>query len=450
MQHTLKVGISGVRGIVGESFGPQLAMRFAQAFGTMVGQGPVVIGRDTRTTGPMLQAAVVAGLQSVGCEPVLVGVVPTPTVLILTQHLGARGGIMVSASHNAGEWNALKFVDNNGLFLNEHRNEEMIDIYHQRDFTIVDETQLKPARTIESPMEEHFARISSFVDSDSIRSRGFRVAVDCCNGAGAVHSVPFLSGLLGCEVVPVLAEPTGRFGRVPEPTAANLTELRQVVRERKCDIGFAQDPDADRLAIIDEKGTAIGEDMTLAFATRQVLRKQSAPKRVVVNLSTSKCVEEAARLEGGETLRTPIGEINVVETALTSDAAIAGEGNGGVIVPAIHPCRDSYSGMAIILEYLAHERKSVSELRAEIPDLVMLKESIQVGPDDPPRLLRRIRHGFAGERLELSDGVRVDWDDAWIHVRRSNTEPIVRIVAEAATRKRAEELMALVRQKLTG
>ena len=192
MTDALKVGISGIRGIIGEAFGPQLAMRFAQAFGTMVGHGPVVLGRDTRTTGPMIEAAVAVGLQSVGCQPLMAGVVPTPTILILTQHLGARGGIMVSASHNSGEWNALKFVDSNGLFLNEYRNEEMIDIYHQHDFDFVDETLLKPTSPIENPIDEHYRRIFDYVDCNEIRKKKFRVAVDCCNGVGAIHSVPFL------------------------------------------------------------------------------------------------------------------------------------------------------------------------------------------------------------------------------------------------------------------
>ena len=423
MKHALKVSISGIRGVVGDSFDPQLAMRFAQAFGTMVGHGPVIVGRDTRTTGKMIESAVTAGLQSVGCKPLLAGIVPTPTVLILTQHLGARGGIIVSASHNPGEWNALKFVDANGLFLNGYRNEELIDIYHQQDFGFVDETFLSPIAPIASPMEEHFRRITDYVDCEQIRDKQFKVAMDCCNGVGAVHSISFLRDTFGCDVVPIFEEPSGIFGRNPEPTTENLTRLCEVVSSQNCDIGFAQDPDGDRLAIVDENGHAIGEDLTLAFAVRQVLRKTKSHKRVVINLSTSRCVEEAAELESGETLRTPIGEINVVETTLKTNAVIAGEGNGGVIIPRIHPCRDSFAGMAVMLEYLAQENKSVSALRSEIPTYVMLKDALSVKPDDPPKLLRRIRQGFAHEKLDLTDGVRVHWEDSWIHVRRSNTEP---------------------------
>ena len=448
MTHALKVGISGIRGIIGDSFGPQLAMRFAEAFGTMVGHGPVVLGRDTRTTGPMIEAAVSAGLQSVGCQPLLAGVVPTPTILMLTQHLGARGGVMVSASHNGGEWNALKFVDGNGLFLNEYRNEEMIDIYHQHDLGFVDETRILSPRHIDTPMAEHYRRIFDYVDCEAIRAKQFRVAVDCCNGVGAVHSVPFLRDHLGCEVFPVFDDPSGLFERVPEPSPQNITKLREVVLANQCAIGFAQDPDADRLAIVNERGEAIGEDLTLAFAVRQVLRKEPPNQKVVINLSTSRCVDEAARLESGQLLRTPIGEINVVETAMKVGAVIAGEGNGGVIVPKIHPCRDSYSGMALILEYLAQTGKTVSALRSEIPKFVMLKQAFTVRPDEPPQLLRKLRQEFISEKIDLADGVRVDWEDAWLHVRRSNTEPVIRLVAEANTKERATELLNLARHKL--
>ena len=247
---------------------------------------------------------------------------------------------------------------------------------------------------------------------------------------------------------PVFDDPSGVFERTPEPSPNNLGKLCETVKSAGCAIGFAQDPDADRLSIVNEKGEAIGEDLTLAFAVRQALRKETVNKKVVANLSTSRCVEEAARLESGEVIRTPIGESNVVEAALKVSAAIAGEGNGGVIVPKIHPCRDSYAGMALILEYLAQEDKSVSQLRNEIPLLVMLKETLAVRPDEPPRLLRKFRNSFSDEKIDLRDGVRVCWDDAWIHVRRSNTEPIIRITTEAPTKEKAAKLLALAREKL--
>ncbi|MBU0678135.1 MAG: phosphoglucosamine mutase, partial [Verrucomicrobia bacterium] len=254
MKEALKVGVSGVRGVVGDSFSPQVAASFAQAFGTFVGQGPVVVGRDTRSTGLMVEYAVIAGLQSVGCKPVLAGIVPTPTLLVLTKHLGAFGGIAITASHNPSQWNALKFVDRNGLFLSEMRAEELFDIYHQQDFTMVEESAIARASFRKNPFTPHLRRIMDYIDADSIRTRRLKVAVDCCNGVGCGLSAPFLEEQFGCEVVTIHDDPTKAFEREPEPLPENLSKLAEVVIKEKCDIGFAQDPDGDRLAIVNEKG----------------------------------------------------------------------------------------------------------------------------------------------------------------------------------------------------
>ncbi len=448
MKEALKVGVSGVRGVVGESFTPQLAAGFAQAFGTFVGQGPVLVGRDTRPSGFMLKNAVVAGLQSVGCKPILAGVVPTPTVLMLTRHLGCRGGIAITASHNPAEWNALKFVDRNGLFLDEGRAQELLDIYHQQDFPLVAEADLPTVAREAYPMEPHFKAIMQYVDQALIRRRRFKVAVDCCNGVGALHSPFFLSTLLGCEVVPVFDTPSGIFERNPEPLPDHLGALSAAVVREGCDIGFAQDPDGDRLAIVNEKGVPIGEDLTLALAVWQVLEKhESGP--VAINLITSKAVEVVARQRGADVVRTRVGETHVSGTMLEMGAVVGGENNGGVIIPRIHPCRDSFAGMAIVLELMATSGRTLSALRAEIPEFFVVHDQMEVRPEQAPGLLRHLRRHYAAQRLNFLDGVFIDLEDAWVHARRSNTEPVIRITAEASTRAQAERLAAEVRARLS-
>ena len=439
MIEALKVGVSGVRGIVGESFSPKLAAEFAQAFGTFVGRGPVVVGRDTRATGLMVENAVIAGLQSVGCQPILAGVVPTPTVLILTKELKARGGIAITASHNPAQWNALKFIGDNALFLNELRAEELINIYHEQEFPLVEESKIPAAKTIDDPMGPHYEAIANYIDLEKIKRKKFKVAIDCCNGVGAIHSLSFLRDLLGCEVISIFDKPTGAFEREPEPTPESLTALCEAVKQNQCDIGFAQDPDGDRLAIVDENGKPLGEDFTLTLGIQQVLNAHGTGP-VAVNLSSGKTVDYVTEQAGEQVTRTKIGEINVSETMLEIGSVAGGESNGGLIIPAVHPCRDSYASMAIILEMLADTGKSISALKAAIPEYHIVKEKIKVSSDASLKILRAVRKHYQSGKLNLLDGVHVDFGDSWIHARRSNTEPVIRIMAEAPTQKKAEQL----------
>ncbi|MBW7908542.1 MAG: phosphoglucosamine mutase [Kiritimatiellae bacterium] len=447
MKESLKVGVSGVRGVVGASFTPQLASGFAQAFGTFVGRGPVLVGRDTRPSGLMFAYAVVAGLQSVGCKPILLGVVPTPTVLLMTKELGARGGIAITASHNAAEWNALKFVDRRGLFLEENRAQELFDVYHQQDFPLVAEADLPATAALPNPVETHFKRIVDYVDANAIRRRQFRVAVDVVNGVGALYSVPFLESLLGCEVVPIHAAPTGRFERDPEPLPEHLSALSRAVVEHRCDIGFAQDPDGDRLAIVDEQGRPIGEDLTLAFSARQVLEAHGKGP-VAISLSCSRAVEDVVRALGCEVTRTRIGETNVARVMQKQGAVVGGEHNGGVIIPAIHTCRDSFAAMAVILELLARTGMRVSEVRAEIPRYVMVRRKLPARAERAPEALRELRRHYAERKMNFLDGLFIEFEQAWAHVRRSNTEPVIRLAVEAPDREqanaRADEIEALL------
>lgn len=448
MREALKVGVSGVRGIVGNSFSPQVATEFAQAFGTFVGRGPVVVGRDTRTTGPMIENAVIAGLQSVGCQPVLAGIVPTPTVLILTKELKARGGIAITASHNPAQWNALKFVGDNALFLNELRAEELINIYHEQNFPLVKESDIPEVKTINDPMVPHYKAIADYIDFEKIKQKKYKVAIDCCNGVGAIHTVGFLQDCLGCEVIPVLDKPTGAFEREPEPTPESLNVLCETIKQNQCDIGFAQDPDGDRLAIVDENGIPLGEDFTLTLGIQQVLATHKKGS-VAVNLSSGKTVDYVAQQAGETVVRTKIGEINVSETMLEIGAAVGGESNGGLIIPAVHPCRDSYVSMAIILEMLADTNKPISSLKAAIPEYHIVKDKIKVSNDASLKILRSVRNHYKDENLNLLDGVHVDFGDSWVHARRSNTEPVIRVMAEAPSQAKAEQLAKELRAIVT-
>jgi phosphomannomutase len=443
----LKVGLAGVRGVIGDSFTPQLAASFAQAFGAFVGRGAVVVGRDTRPSGPTIESAVVAGLQSVGCKPILTGVAPTPTLLLLTRALAARGGIAITASHNAAPWNALKFIDRDGIFLPAVRAEELFDIYHQQDFPLVQEADIPTVGRRAQPVDEHFRRLAEYVDAARIRERKLKVAVDCCNGVGALYSALLLREALGCECVLVHDNPSGVFERDPEPLPQNLSRLSETVVRENCAVGFAQDPDGDRLAIVDEHGRPLGEDLTLAFVVQQVLDiHEKGP--VAINLTASKCVEHIAVQRGCRVHRTPVGETNVTGVMLKEGCVVGGEHSGGVIVPRIHPCRDSFTAMALVLELMALNGQSVSELRAQFPDFSVIRDKVPMGSDLAPAVMRLLRRRYADREQNLLDGLFIDFGNAWVHVRRSNTEPVLRITAEARSRSEAQSLVGEFRRQI--
>jgi len=443
----LKIGVSGVRGIVGESFTPQLAASFARAFAAYVGGGAVVVGRDTRPSGFAMQCAAVSGLQSAGCTPVAAGVIPTPSLCVLVRHLRARGGIGITASHNPARWNAMKFINSDGMFLSAQRAAELYDVYHQGDFPLAAEEAIQAADEPADPVGPHIDRVIDYVDVGSIRKRAFSVAVDCCNGVGALSARRFLERL-GCRVVSCFDKPTGEFERGAEPLPENLGVLRELVRREGCDVGFAQDPDGDRLAIVDNTGEAIGEDITLAMAVWEVLDRHGKGP-VAINLSSSRCVQDVAERRGCRVIRTKIGETHVVESMLASGAVVGGEGsNGGVIIPAIHPCRDSYAAMAIVLELMAAERKTVAQLRAQIPRYHVVKASYPLQGIGVASVLRSLRRKYEHMKTSFVDGVYVEIDDSWFHVRASNTEAVLRITAEAPTADAAARLSATLRAEI--
>ena len=449
-EHLLKIGVSGIRGVVGPFLTPLLARAFAQAFGTYVGQGRVVVGRDTRTSGPMLQKAVHCGLLAAGCEVVDTGILPTPTIQIYAAATHARGGIAITASHNPPEYNALKLFNHEGLFFNHYERSELLDIYHQSDFRQALNDEIRPLRAESGAAARiHVERVLKHVNVDRIRARKFRVALDAVNGAGSVMSPGFLSESLGCELKAISIDPTKVFPRVAEPRPDTLGDLVELVRSTGSEIGFAQDPDGDRLAVVDENGVVLDNDDVLALAIQAALERK--PGNVVVNLTTSSAVDDVVAARGGRVYRTPVGEANVVETMRAVNAVIGGEGaNGGIIFPAVHLCRDSYLGMAFLLDRMAQTECSIGQLAAQLPRYFrrLGKTPFEHGKLGP--LMQALEERFPGVGVDRSDGLKLSLDNAWVHVRASNTEPILRIAAEAHSEERVEELYREVAGLLGG
>jgi len=438
----LMVSVAGVRGVVGKGLTPEVAARYAAAFGTMAGPGPVVLGRDSRPSGEMLAQAVEAGLRAAGCRVVRIGIVPTPTVQLMVKLLKARGGIAITASHNPPQWNALKFVGRGGCFLDREAGRQLAAIYESGHISYLGYEHLGEALEYDGAIQEHVRRILAlpFINKAAIRKKRYTVAVDTCHGAGG-PIFGLLLAELGCKAVSLHPEPSGRFSRPIEPTARNLKELETAVRRHRADIGFATDADVDRLAIVTEKGKAAGEELTLALAAQFRLSQKRGP--VVTNLSTSRMVDDVASRLGGKVVRTAIGEANVVSAMRKHRAVLGGEGNGGVIIPELNYARDATAAMALMLTMMARSGQPISALTEGIPSYAMVKETVEAAA--PAALIRKVAVYYRERPQDHSDGVKVLWDDAWLHVRASGTEPIVRAIAEADRAERALELVRRVR-----
>jgi phosphomannomutase len=447
---SLKISISGVRGVVGDSLTPELVTRFAQAFGTYAGGGRVVIGRDPRTSGEMVRQAVVAGLSSSGCRVADLGVCPTPTVQLLVRQLGAAGGIAITASHNPPEWNALKFVGADGLFLSASRGRELLDIYHQGDYAKARGNDQRTPERITDAVERHVRAVLDAV-GPLPAGRRLKVVVDPGGGAAFLAAAKLVEAL-GAEVTAIHTVADGRFPRPAEPVPENLSALCEAVRVRGADVGFAQDMDGDRLAIVDETGRPIGEELTLVIAAEQVLLKTPGP--VVTNISTSDAIDTMAKRHGCSVFRTRVGEANVTEGMRLHQAPIGGEGNGGVIWPTVNFARDSLVGMALVLHRLAGSGRRVSEFAQDYAQFHVVKLQRHCPADQGRSVLRRAREAFADRPVELLDGVKVRLDDGWFILRASNTEPIVRVMAEGPSAEKAralaERVMADVGRWLEG
>jgi phosphomannomutase len=446
------VSVSGVRGRVGDGLTPEVIAHFAAAFGAYARQrGPgrtVVIGRDSRVSGPMFARAATAALQSVGCDVIDVGVVPTPTVQLSVGHFQAAGGLAVTASHNPIEWNALKFIGPSGTFLDADEGREMRR-FLETEIPRAVWSELGGWRQDEGAVERHLERIRSipFLDLESIRARRFRVALDCVRGAGG-NIFPRLLEELGCEVHAINLETDGVFPREPEPVAENLHELEALVARTGAVIGFATDPDVDRLSLVSETGRAIGEDYTLALATQLVLKHRPGP--VVTNLSTSRLMDDVCAAAGVPLVRAAVGEINVARRMEAEGATIGGEGNGGVILPDVHLTRDAPVAAALILQLLAESGTSVGELAGSIGRYAIVKAKVDRPKQPLDEVYATLEARLKAPVVDRQDGLRLEWpaEKRWAHLRPSGTEPIVRVIAEAPTEADARELVETLRAAL--
>lgn len=442
------ISVSGVRGLVGTDLTPEFVARWAAAFGTLAAERErprVVLARDARTSGPMFAAAAAAGLQSVGCAVIDCGLVPTPTAQLAVEHHRAGGGIVLTASHNPVEWNAMKFVGPDGMFLDAD-GARMLRTRAERGVPRRGWDGVGSGERDEGAVARHLAAVLALdtVGVEAIRARRFTVALDCVRGAGGTI-MPALLEALGCTVEVINDETDGRFPRPPEPVPAHLGDLTALVRRTGADVGMAVDPDVDRLALTDEAGTPIGEDYTLAFAVEAVLRRTPGP--VVVNLSTSLVVDDAARAHGCTVHRAPVGEANVARALQAAGAVVGGEGNGGVILPRLHLGRDAPLAAALVLDLLASAEAPVSTRVAARPRYAIVKAKADRGPD-VQALYAALAGRFPEARADRQDGLRLAWPDRWLHVRPSGTEPIVRLIAEAPERADAERLVAAARDCL--
>jgi phosphomannomutase len=434
---TLMDSISGVRGIVGDGLTPEVIVKYTSAFADFIEQGKVVVGRDARITGDLVNQIVTGTLLSKGLDVIEIGIVPTPTVQFAVKTLKANGGIAISASHNPNEWNALKLLNGTGQFMSPEEHEKMKIYLNQES---IYENWEKIGKRIEysEALDSHIEAILKLklIDLEKIRERKFRVLVDCVNGAG-VYSVPKVLKKLGCEVIEMNCDKSGIFPRFPEPLPENLIETMNNVKLNKVDLGIVVDPDVDRLVLITEKGEPFSEENTITQAVKYVLSK--TPGNVVVNLSTTRAVEDVAREFNCKVFRSPVGEANVVKMMKEVNAVIGGEGSGGVIYPTLHYGRDALVGIALTLQHLLIENCLLSELKDKLPKYFISKKKVELNNISADNIIDNLSKKYSNEQNNIVDGLRIDFLDHWVHFRKSNTEPIIRIIIEAKTEALAKE-----------
>ena len=437
MASDLIVSVSGIRGIVGQGLTAQKALSFASALGTYVEGKPVVLSHDGRPSGRMLGHAVIAGLIESGCAVHTLGVAPTPTCGLAVRHLNAAGGIQITASHNPAEWNGLKLFGGNGAVLTAAEGLQVKRIFDEGSFRSARWNTQGNVAACRLALDWHKDRVLELVDMPRIRSQGYSVFVDANGGAGGPLSLRLLAAV-GCCVTLQGGNADGNFQHPPEPLAENLQSILPHIPRTGAAVGFVLDPDADRLALIDEAGRYIGEELTLALAVTYRLGQEKGP--VVINMSTSRTVEDIARRFGVACHRSAVGEANVAEKMREVNAVIGGEGNGGVIDPRVGFVRDPFIGMGMILNLLADTGKTLSALVAELPAYAIVKTKVSLAPERLPVVMASLEKRWARAGVNRLDGLRLDWDDRWVHLRPSNTEPVVRIIAEAPRVEDAQRL----------
>lgn len=440
------LSISGLRGVIGNGLEPDYVMRFAAALGAMTGGGTIVLARDGRSTGPMVKHAVLAGLLATGCRVLDADIASTPTCGVLVDHLKADGGLQITASHNPAQWNGLKPFSSAGGIFNAEQGSRLIEILDTGGIDYVGYDRLGTVEPLDDPSAPHRERVLKLVDVAAIRARRFKVVLDCNHGSGGVLG-PRLLEELGCEVEVLGGKPDGQFEHTPEPIAKNLDGLCTAVRERGADVGFAQDPDADRLAIVDNNGRYIGEELTLALCADDRLAREPGP--LVVNGSTSRVNADIAAKYGCDFHRTYVGEAHVVATMRTVGAVLGGEGNGGVIEPRVGYVRDSFVSMAYILDGLTSRGGAISDWADSLPAYFIVKDKLTCLRERVEVACAALTAAFPDAAATTGDGLRLDWDDRWVQVRASNTEPIIRVIAETTSLKTANDLCREAVERVT-
>lgn len=445
-------GISGVRGIIDDGFDAEVVKVYTQAFAQLMDGGRIVIAQDSRPSGAMFKSVVEETLLEMGCEILDCGICPTPTAQLMVKDHNARGGIIVTASHNPIEWNALKFVGAEGLFLDSDEHAQL-----QKELTLVKGGMLPPegaqgsTERMDDRIDQHIQNVLSLglVNVDAIKQKKPKVVVDAINGAGS-EALPQFLEQVGCDVIRMNCENNGNFVHTPEPLPENLMDLRKEVRTQGADLGIATDPDADRLAVIDENGDPLVEEYTLVLAAYHALRnaKEGDSRPLVTNLSTTMALDGVAARYDREVLRTPVGEIHVARKMQQMESLIGGEGNGGVILAESHLGRDSLVAAGLILSLMAETGQSIRQIADDLPRYIMVKDKLSVLGYEPKQILSALAEKYADLDPNLEDGVKITWADRWVHFRASNTEPIIRVFAEAETETIASSLVSEFRAEI--
>jgi phosphomannomutase len=453
---SLMVSISGIRGIVGESLTPETIVKYAAGFAEYCKRGTIIVGRDGRITGKSIADIVVATLLQMGCKVVSLGICPTPTVGLAIEKMHAAGGIVITASHNPMIWNGLKFIGSSGMFLNGEENRQFWAISDQGYFSYKKWNDQGTLTEDPDFINEHINTILALpcIKRTEIAGRKLKVVVDCVNTAGG-NIAPKLLRELGCEVIEMNCEISGIFSHTPEPIPENLTDLSARVIKEKADLGIAVDPDVDRLVLITEEGKPFVEEYTIVSTTKFILEAEKQMGRtdhiVVVNLSTTRAVEDVAKEYGAKVYRTPVGEINVASRMKQLHSVIGGEGSGGVILPEVHLGRDAIVGIGLFMQLLANFGGKASALKASLPQYEIVKNKIELGTLKPDEILKRLHEKYSKtETTNFDDGLKIDFPASWVHLRKSNTEPIIRIIAEAKTRDEAAQLVDRFQKEIIG
>lgn len=444
----LMISVSGVRGVIGQSLTPDVVSKFSSSFGNYAKGGTVVVGRDTRISGSLVEHSVFAGLTAVGCNVLYIGIASTPTVQLAIKHYNAAGGIAITASHNPNQWNALKFMNNSGKFLDAVDGDFVKDLVTDDKINYSTFDKLGSIEKVGSFDDKHLDAVLNLdiITNKNIQKKKFKVVIDCVNGT-ASFIIPKLLNELGCEVVKLNCEPNGYFPREPEPIPENIKLLCEAVKENKADIGFAFDPDGDRLAIVDNNGNPIGEDMTLVMALELVFMQTSGT--AATNVSTTALVDFVAKKYDCNIIRSKVGEANVVSEMVKNECIIGGEGNGGVIYPTLHYGRDAILATAMTLQLMFRKNESVSEIVDKYPKFFISKKKVGLGNNNLSMVLKKIEKETQDAKIDKIDGLKLLFpNNSWVHLRASNTEPIIRVISESNTQKNADELSNLYLNKI--